>query len=499
MKSETQKLMLERMLSSSDVFTRCIGILSPDYFDPDVRPIVKFIHSYYSKYNSVPKVDYINSEYDTNLKQTKMDGADVKFTCDQIELFCKREALYKAIMESGPDVTSGKSENFGKVLERVQKALSVSIQKELGIDMYENLQLRLETYMHTDLYEPTGIKGLDDALGGGLARRQVTMFSANSGGGKSLMLSNIGANYSRRGFNVLQLALELTEQMIDLRNLSILTGIKASEWKMNIAEIVGIMKGHKEAGAGSFLLKRIPGGSSANDIRSYLKLYETEYGVPPDVLIVDYLDLMSPNGGAKDKGIFEQDKEKSEQLAEIAYDYNAIVITASQQNRDGVRNSNPDQAIIAGGISKINTVDNYISIYMNPEMRLKGEMFLYYLKTRSSSAVGSMTQLAFNPENLIISDKKTTTVSVIAAIRDRAKKKENSLVFPGTENDTVEIPDDYADAIFRYHEVEDDTYDKPTEKVVDISDDEQLWDKKNSFKLKPTDSHEDLIALIGNI
>ena len=66
----------------------------------------------------------------------------------------------------------------------------------------------------------------------------------------------------------------------------------------------------------------------------------------------------------------------------------------------------PDQSIIAGGISKINTVDNYISIYMSPEMRLKGEMLLYYLKTRSSSAVGSMTQLAFNPDNLIISDNK---------------------------------------------------------------------------------------------
>lgn len=500
MKSDTQKLMLERMLSSSDVFTRCIGILSPEYFDPEVRPIVKFIHSYFSKYNSVPKVDYINSEYDCDLKLTKMDGADVKFTCDQIELFCKQEALYKAIMESGPDVTSGKSENFGKVLERVQKALSVSIQKELGIDMYENLQHRLETYMHTDLYEPTGIKGLDDALGGGLARRQVTMFSANSGGGKSLMMSNLGANYSRRGFRVLQLALELTEQMIDLRNISILTGTKTSEWKSNISEIMGTMKQHKEAGAGSFIIKRIPGGSTANDIRSYLKLYESEYGEGPDVLIVDYLDLMSPNGGVKDKGIFEQDKEKSEQLAEIAYDYNAIVITASQQNRDGVRNSNPDQAIIAGGISKINTVDNYISIYMNPEMRLKGEMFLYYLKTRSSSAVGSMTQLAFNPENLIISDKKTTTVSVIEAIRNRSKAKNETLVFPGNDGNNVDIPDEYAEAIFRYHEVTDDNYDDAIQKnELDISDDSELWKKKPKFKLTATEDQEDLIALIGEL
>lgn len=488
------------MLSSSDVFTRCIGILLPEYFDPEIRPIVKFIHSYFSKYNTVPKVDYINAEYDCNLKQVKMDAVDVKFTCDQIELFCRQEALYNAIMESGPDVTSGKSENFGKVLERVQKALSVSIQKDLGIDMYENIQKRLETYTQTEIYEPTGINVLDEALGGGLARRQVTMFSANSGGGKSLMLSNLGANYSKRGFRVLQLALELTEQMIDLRNISILTGIKASEWKSNISEIVGTMKQHKEAGAGSFILKRIPGGSTANDIRSYLKLYESEYNAPPDVLIVDYLDLMSPNSGVKNKGIFEQDKEKSEQLAEIAFDYNAIVITASQQNRDGVRNTNPDHAIIAGGISKINTVDNYISIYMNPEMRLKGEMFLYYLKTRSSSAVGSMSQLAFNPENLIISDKKATTSSIIEAIKNRKRQRDEKLTLPGIDNQDIEVPDEYAEAIFRYHEAQDDNYDNiEKNEEIDLSDDSQLWEKKPKFKLTATDDHDDLISLIGEL
>lgn len=504
MKTETQKLILERLLSSPDVFSRCIGIISPDYFDPDIRPLVKFIKNYYTKYSSVPKIDFINAEYDLDLKPAKLDAADVKFTCDQIELFCKQGALYKAIMDSAPDVTSGNADNFGKVLERVQNALAVSLQKELGIDMYENLENRLATYMHTDIYEPTGISGLDTALGGGLARRQVTLFSANSGGGKSLMMSNIAANYSRRGFHVVQLALELTEQMIDLRNLSIMTGVKASEWKANVADIIGTMKAHKEAGAGSFIIKRIPGGSTANDIRSYLKLYETEYGHKPDVLVVDYLDLMSPNGGIANKGVFEQDKEKSEQLAEIAYDYNCITITASQQNRDGVRSTVPDQAIIAGGISKINTVDNYISIYMNPEMRLKGELFLYYLKTRSSSAVGSMTQLAFNPDNLIISDKKTATVSVISAIRERAKRKEERVIFPGVDGD-IEMPDEFSDIISRYHEEMDkgpNHYDElADENKIDIANDERLWgDKtKKKFKIAATSDHDELLSLMGEL
>lgn len=488
MKLSTQKLLIEKLLSSSEVFARCIPIIDADYFHTELREAVRFIKTYYEEYKSVPKVDYLNSEYDVDFKLTKLDREEVKFSCDTIETYCKQVGLYNAIVACSAEVkNSNDPDIYGKVHDKIQKALSISIQKELGIEMFSNIEDRLAKYMETAVYEPTGIQPLDDALGGGLARRQVTMFSANSGGGKSLMMSNIAANYARRGFNVLQLALELTDEMIDLRNISILTGVKASEWKLNVAEITAMIKRHKDAGAGSFVVKRIPGGSSALDMRSYLRLYETEYGHTPDVLVVDYLDLMNPNGGTRNKGVYEQDKEKSEELAELAFDYDCIMITASQQNRDAIRNANPDQAVIAGGISKVNTVDNYISIYMNPEMRLKGEMLLYFLKTRSSSAVGSMVQLAFNPDNLIISDKKVTIVSVIEGIRRRAKKKwknvdaDETLIFPGQEADTsLALPEEFADVIEEYHRLDDivrDQYDNK-EKPLDLDDDASLWDGK---------------------
>lgn len=507
MNLNTQKLMIERLLSSSDVFARCAGILSHEYFDPELKPVIKFIMTHYSKYNALPKMEYINAEYEADLVARSLDAGDIRFTCDEIEKFCQQSALYNAIMESGPDVTSGKHENFGKVLERVKKALAVSIQKDLGVDMFDATEMRLLALLTTQLYEPTGIVLLDNALGGGLQRKQVTMFSANSGGGKSLMMANIGANYARRGFHVLQLALELTPEMIYLRNIAIMTGVKTTEWKENIAEIAGTMKQYVEAGAGSFLVKRIAGGSSANDIRSYLKQYELEFGRKPDVVIVDYLDLMSPNGGGKDKGIFEQDKEKSEQLAEIAYDYDCIMLTASQQNRDGVRNASPDQAIIAGGISKINTVDNYISIYMNPEMRLKGELFLYYLKTRSSSAVGSSTHLAFNPDNLIISDKKGTTASVIQAIINRKKQRDEKVIFPGDNGENITLPDEMADILCDYINDEEQSINNtikeilpPEQTPLNLENDDALWDKtdKPKFILKPARStdREDLISLM---
>lgn len=490
MKSKTQQLTIERLLSSPETFARCISIISPTYFDPEVRPLVKHIVEYYSKYNSVPSIEYLNTEFETNIKPVKVLSSESQFLCDTIEGFCQQEALFAAVMESGADVTSGKKENYGKVLERIQNALSISIQKDLGVNMYDEIEKRLTSYTATEVYEPTCIKGLDDALGGGLARQQLTLFSANSGGGKSLMMANIGANYSRQGLNVLQLALELNTQMIVLRNASILTGVSTTTWKEHIPEMAGIINSHAKAGAGSFIVKRVPSGSTTNDFRSYIKLYETEFGFLPDVLIVDYLDLMQPNGGSSNKSISEQDKEKSEQLTQLIFDINAIGISASQQNREAIKTASPDQSVIAGGISKVNTVDNYISIYMSPEMRLRGEVFIYYLKTRSSSAVGTMTPLAFNPDNLIMSDTRTTTVSVISAIRARGNGNASPVTFPGTDGSVRSLPDEYADILADYHALPDITPEETAialkaikqEQGIDLADDNEIWESpKHKF------------------
>lgn len=128
---------------------------------------------------------------------------------------------------------------------------------------------------------------------------------------------------------------------------------------------------------------------------------------------------MAPNGGVKTKSVSEQDKEKSEQLAELGFLYNAITISASQQNREALRLAAPDQAVIAGGITKVNTVDNYISIAMDDNMRLRGEMMIFFLKTRSSRGVGKARMLKFDEDTLLITDGENKEQLVIDKNKDK--------------------------------------------------------------------------------
>jgi Cu/Ag efflux protein CusF len=63
-----------------------------------------------------------------------------------------------------------------------------------------------------------------------------------------------------------------------------------------------------------------------------------------------------------------------------------------------------DHHHIAGGISKIQTADNVVGIFTSNAMRERGRYQIQFMKTRSSSGVGSKVDLKFNPDTLRIED-----------------------------------------------------------------------------------------------
>lgn len=396
-----QKMIIEYLLSSKDLYARCATIIKPSYFDPELRKAVIFFQDYYQKYSALPDLNKVDVECDVKLKSHEIKHDDVAYISEECEKFAKESAIKEAMQASMKDMANGE---YDKVTQSILEAAKISLNRNLGIDLYDNPEKRLQECVESLEYMPTGIRIIDDKLNGGLARQQLTLFSANSGVGKSVVMSNIGDNYAAQGYNVLYISLELPENMIYTRLASIATGVPISGWKENIPVIAGKLNQIKQRGGGSYIMVRLKNGSNANDLRSYLKQYEMTYERKPDVILVDYLDLMSPIGGTNNLSISEQDKAKSEQVYEIGVDYNAVMISASQQNRDGIRMASPDQAVIAGGFSKINIVDNYISLYMTPKMRIEGIMLLYFLKTRSASAVGENVPVKFNRENLQITD-----------------------------------------------------------------------------------------------
>jgi replicative DNA helicase len=234
--------------------------------------------------------------------------------------------------------------------------------------------------------------------------RYYTNGISSHNSGKSLFLQNLAVNFVSQGLNVVYISLELSEELCAMRIDSMISNVATKDIfkRLDDVEIKVAQAGKK---SGSLHIKQLPQGTTTNDLRAYLKNYEIETGKRLDVLIVDYLDLLFPNNRKLDlSNLNIVGKFITEELRGLGVEKNINIQTASQLNRAAVNEMEHDHSHIAGGISKIQTADNVISIYSTPAMKDRGQYQIQFLKTRSSSGVGTKLTLGFNIENLRIYD-----------------------------------------------------------------------------------------------
>jgi KaiC/GvpD/RAD55 family RecA-like ATPase len=407
--TEKQKLLLEYLVSSPDTFALCSSIIEPEYFDPEFRRTVRFVQGYYNEYNNLPSTDQIAAETSVQLKTQEVTHDQQAYVADEIEKFCRYSALEAAILSSPKLMEEG---DYGQIETLVRDAITVSLNRDIGLDYFENVRERLDNLERAGGRLPTGWSEVDDLLFGGHARKELLVFSANSGVGKSVILANYALNQAERGLRVLYITLELSEELVSQRYDTMISEVPTAVWKYHKEKIVQSVE-KKAQSTANITIKRMNSGTSARQIRAYLKEYELKKGFIPDVLVIDYLDIMGSNEKVSADNVFEKDKRAAEQLRDIGNDYNMAVATASQQNRGAVDEERIRQSHVAGGISKINTSDTWISIIANETMKAQGECRFQFVKTRTSDGVGKMVTLKWLP-NIRVVDADAPSVQSVA-------------------------------------------------------------------------------------
>ena len=399
---EIQEMFLRFLLSDKDLFARCQNIVRSDYFSLKYRKAVDLFISHSTKFNAIPTPEQVSATAGVVLEPIANVTPDHhNWFLNEFETFCRHKALEKAIIES-TDLLE--KQDYGTVENKIKEASQVGLVKDLGLDYFANPKERLEWIKKQAGAISTGWKGIDQKLYGGLNRGEITIFAGGSGAGKSLFLQNFAVNWTFAGFNVVYLSLELSEQLISMRLDAMVSGYSTKEIMRNIDD-VDLKVRMKSKGAGRLRVKQMPNGVTVNDIRVFLREYEIQCGEKVDCLLVDYLDLMMPiSKKVSPSDLFIKDKYVSEELRNLAVERDLLLVTASQLNRGAVEEIEFDHHHIAGGISKIQTADNVVGIFTSNAMREKGRYQIQFMKTRSSSGVGSKVDLKFSPDTLRIED-----------------------------------------------------------------------------------------------
>lgn len=244
----------------------------------------------------------------------------------------------------------------------------------------------------------TGLYDLD-AIIYGIRKDRLITIAGRSGHGKSALALTIACNVVRQGHAGLFFSMEMDEEEVAQRVLSMQSGIDGATiqaWRLDDGEIAVATEAAMRAG--EWPMKIHSGGYSLNDIRTLTLQHIAEHGELAFV-VVDYLGLIKPSGR---KGQSRQQElgEITRGLKALAMETHTDVIMLAQLNRE-----------IEGRESKIPTLSdlreagdieqdsNVVLFVINPEKfdpntQDKGKGIVYVSKHRGGKT--GKTELAFN-------------------------------------------------------------------------------------------------------
>jgi len=184
----------------------------------------------------------------------------------------------------------------------------------------------------------TGINQLDDALGGGVFPKTLTVIGADQNVGKTAMMVHIACFNWLAGKRIIYVPTEESVPSTMVRIISWITGHSMEDVsKSTPASKSALDRMLAVPSVGAIACEYLPQGSPVSKLRALIDQAledHPEFGGGFDVLLVDYADKLSGTG--REKNLYEAMGTVYEGLRQIAVDYGNWVVTGSQlKDRQG--------------------------------------------------------------------------------------------------------------------------------------------------------------------
>lgn len=314
--------------------------VKPDYFDDIWRPFVTKVLRYRKQYNRAPGptevgdfVDQLAGQRGADLLQKQLvpellaeaDHLNAEYAATRVGLFVRRQVMKSAIFEAGDRFAQDDDRMVDDVEAIFHKALRFR-QQTLSAGTFLRDPKALTFLNQQDDVIPLGIKELDQQRIG-LVRKELLLYIAPKGSGKSWFCVHAGKQAIAQRWRVAHISLEMSEAkvigryyqslfgaakteerylktMFERDDLGRISGFKIKRNnKPNMHFTQGAIKGllRKKMRAlgtrfGDLVVKDFPTSTLTMDqLISYLDYLEEVEKFVPDLLIVDYPKLMHTN------------------------------------------------------------------------------------------------------------------------------------------------------------------------------------------------------------
>jgi replicative DNA helicase len=389
--------------SDTGFLTQAMPMIKAEYFEyPSHQKMYKIIVDYYIKYKKLPSDDFILedvkkvktsnelfSDYRdelnliNNLDANSLNNED--YLLDLVEGFAKEQSLKDAIIRSAEMV---KSKNYSEIEPIMRDAMTVSRNVDLGLDYFSDIEerwARLNSDTHSAEHR-TIFESLNEALEGGLASKELAMVVAPPGVGKSLYLANQAVRSCLDGSNVLYISLEMAEDRVAQRLDSIFSRIRQDQLKDRCDDLKNRLEQVTTTvpDRGQLKIKEFPTKrATVNQLRAYLNQLSNYENFSPDVIIVDYLELLATDSEMAE---YQAQERLAQELRGLAIEHKCLMWTATQTNREGKKVRLITDTELADSYGKTRVCDLVISINQDEEEFDKGKSRIYIIKSRNGRA-----------------------------------------------------------------------------------------------------------------
>jgi len=360
--TDFQRRLLNQVLVDRKYAEVIIEILDPNYFSTEhLRNVMVVIKNAYEKHEAIPDFESLKARASANIKSEttrkfalaeigrvqEANPNDAPWVQEQALKFCKQQELSKSVREIQRIIDVGDLDSYEECVEIIQKALQAGSNGDLDISVTSNVEAVLADDFRQPV--PTGIKGLDDLMNGGLGRAELGIILAPFGVGKTTMITKIANTAMEQDLNVLQIFFEDLPKVIQRKHYSCWTGYELNDLPNHKEEIIELVA-KKDAQKGEIRLAKFSSDDTTiPKIRQYIKK-KIAQGFRPDVILLDYIDCVQPSKTYADANVAEGSVMR--QFETMLSDFDIVGWTAIQGNRSSIGAEVVQADQMAGSIKK---------------------------------------------------------------------------------------------------------------------------------------------------
>ena len=410
-----EQLMIKSIINDATFMSRVSKYLDYELFsNKSFNKVAKFYKQFWDNHSKLPSINEIKlfatdlsffeafkDTFDT-VSCIDLSSIDKNIIYNNSEKFIK-EKLAIITLTDVVNKLDKKNIEPEQLVNKFEEIAGISLLFEKGYDIYSDVDRYINSLKSTLNKLPTGFKEIDKFINGGVLAngKCLSIITAPTNMGKSIMLGNIAVNAAKAGKNVLIISLEMSEEVYAGRIYSALYDLPINSISFMTEELKQAIS---QASYGKVLIKEFPPATmTVEQIDGYIDdLYKA--GHKFDLVCVDYLTLLAAPGADNSN---EAGKAITRKLRALTYKYNIPFWTACQINRDGMKEKTQELSHIAESIAIAAEADLIISLNQQPEDKEMNIMRATFLKSRLG-ANGFSISLYFNQAYLRFEDMENS-------------------------------------------------------------------------------------------